>query len=70
MKSFKPDSHDVVHELTPEKTHELFMSEGFLDDYMTGANIMKGSQTYEWLIQRLGKTVFVFDIDSCEFLEK
>lgn len=70
MKSSKPKGHELLHELTPEKTHELFMSVEFLNDYMTGANIVRGSQSFEWLMSRLGKNVFVFDVDSCEIFEK
>lgn len=68
MKSFKPKDDEVVHEHFLDNAQDLFVDEK-IHDYCV-YNFYGRPTYYNRLISRLGKTVFVFDIDSCEFFEK
>lgn len=59
---------DIMHEVTPPNTHDLFIDIKLFVFYREAAK--RSGQGYETLMSGLGKTVFVFDIESCEFLEK
>lgn len=62
MKSFKPKDDEIVHEFFSDNAQNLFIDEK-IHDYCA-------YNFYDKLMSRLGKTVFVFDVDSCEFFEE
>ena len=62
MKSFKPKGDEVLHNHISDNAQDLFIDEK-IHDYCA-------NHFYDNLLLRLGKNVFVFDIESCEFREK
>ena len=62
MKSFKPKDHDFIGGYLPENANDLFIDIKIFELYR---KVVKDNMMY-----KLGKTVFVFDIDSCEFFEE
>ncbi len=62
MKSFKPKEDEIVYKHISDNAQYLFIDEK-LHDYCA-------CNFYDRLMLKLGINVFVFDVDSCEFLER
>lgn len=67
MKSFKPK--DALCRVIPKNTHDLFIDTKLFELYRSAAKTV-WDISLDKLMLRLGKNVFVFDIDSCEFFER
>lgn len=69
MKKFKPKLHEIVCWIIPEGTNNLFISTATLEDCRISKKAWEKNY-YEKLLLDLGKNVFVFDVEACEFTEK
>lgn len=67
MKS-KPEFNDVMYEVVPVDTRDLFIDIKLFVFYREAAK--QSGQGHETLMSGLGKNVFVFDVESCEILEE
>lgn len=67
MKSSKPK--DAICRVVPKNTHDLFIDTKLFELYRSAAKTV-WDISLDKLMSRLGKNVFVFDVDSCEVFEE
>lgn len=69
MKKFKPNCLDIVYGYIEENSDDTFIDVKSLEHYRTSKRFWD-KDCYKKLMLGLGKNVFVFDVESCDFLEK